>query len=108
MKKSHPMPLPQPIIVNHYKITHVIIGQHYLEKHAQYMNDQVILNLVLALDGGVFKADSTSGNIEYFVSDIQIKEVVKNKIYRLVWLFEGDCLEIIGVINAFRVKRKKK
>lgn len=108
MKKSRPILLPQPITVNNHKITHVIIGRHYLEKHSRYMNDGIVLNLVMALDDKLFTADSITGSVEYFVSDIQLKGAEKSRTYRLVWIFEGDFLEIVGVINAFRTKRKKK
>ncbi len=108
MKKGRPISLPQPITVNNHKVTHVIIGRHYLEKHSRYMNDGIILNLVMALDQKLFTPDSITSNIEYFVSDIQLKSEEKNRTYRLVWIFEGDYLEIVGVINAFRIKKKKK
>jgi len=40
---------------------------------------------------------------------IQFKnEAGTTKIYRLIWLFEGDFLEVIGVINAYRIRKKKK
>ncbi len=108
MKKSRPISLPQSILVNDHKVTHVIIGRHYLEKHGRYMNDDIIVNLVMALDGKQFPEDSITDQIKYFVSDIQIKSDEKIKTYRLVWIFEGNCLEIVGVINAYRVKGKKR
>ena len=108
MKKSPLLCLPQPITVNNLKVTHVIIGRHYLEKHSRYMNDSIVINLVMALDEKLFTPDSTTGDVEYFVSDIQLRNAEKNRTYRLVWLFEGDLLEIVGVINAFRARRKKK
>jgi hypothetical protein len=97
-----------PITVNDHIITGVIIGQHYKENHAESRNDVIILQLILALDEKIFTADSTSKGIEYYVSDIQLQnEERKNKYYRLIWLFEGNQLEIIGVINAFRIKKAK-
>lgn len=73
------------------------------------MNDEIIIQLVQCLDEKSFDPDSTSKGIEYFVTDVQLKnELNKIKNYRLIWLFEGDQLEIIGVINAFRVKKAKK
>lgn len=67
------------------------------------------MQLVLSLDGKNFETDSSTKGIEYFVSDIQIQnEERKAKAYRLIWLFEGEYLEIIGVINAFRISKIKK
>jgi hypothetical protein len=109
MKKSPLIPLKVPITVNYILITGVIIGQHYKEKHAESINDELVIQLVLSLDEKSFEADSSSRGIEYYVSDIQLKnDNHKIKNYRLIWIFEGHRLEIIGVINAFRVKRTKK
>ena len=64
--------------------------------------------LCLESDEKTFDPDSTSKGIEYYVADVQFKnELNKIKNYRLIWLFEGERLEIIGVINAFRVKKTK-
>jgi hypothetical protein len=52
--------------------------------------------------------DSITAGIEYFVSDIQLKAEKKIRTYRLVWLFEGELLEIVGVVNAFRARKKQK
>lgn len=97
------------MVVNGHKITHVIIGKHYREKHAAYMTDELVLDLVQVLDGKNFEPDSTSKGIEYYAADIEIfNQKSKVKFYRIVWLFEGNFLEIIGVINAYRVKKRKK
>jgi len=89
-------------------VTGVIIGQHYKDNHAESMNDEIIIQLVQCLDEKTFDPDSTSKGIEYYVADVQFKnELNKIKNYRLIWLFEGERLEIIGVINAFRVKKTK-
>ena len=107
MDKSPPKSLPHPIVVNGIKITHVVIGRHYRDKHSHYMSDDLILDLVIALNGNSFDPDSIGGGIEYFVGDIQLRSESGFKIYRLIWLFEGKRLEIIGVVNAFRVKKVK-
>ena len=108
-EEIEPIKLNTPILVNELLITHVVIGRHYLEKHSSYMSDDLVLLLVQALDGRSFNSDATSKGIEYFAADIEFKaDDDKLKIFRLVWLFEGKNLEIVGVINAYRVKRKKK
>lgn len=68
------------------------------------MNDQIILQLVHSLDGGQFDMDSMTNGIEYYVADVELKE----KIYRIIWLFEGEKLEVLGVVNAYRRKKGKK
>ena len=109
MKKSSLIPFKAPIKVNNITVKGIIIGQHYKDKHSESINDEIVMMLVLSLDEKLFDPDSTSKGIEYYVTDIQLKnEEAKIKYYRLIWLFEGDHLEIIGVINAFRVKKAKK
>jgi hypothetical protein len=70
------------------------------------MNDEVILQLVAALDGHNFPVDSITNGIEYFVADIELGD--SGKVYRIIWLFEGDKMEILGVVNAYRKMRGKK
>lgn len=94
------------LTVNGHIISSVLIGRHYVEKHGSYLNDELILNLVSALDGGNFPADSITDGTEYFAADVEWGE--PPKIYRLIWIFEGDLLEILGVVNAYRRKSKKK
>ncbi len=96
----------EPIIVNGNAISSVLIGRHYEIKHGSYMNDELILQLVAELDGGSFPVDSTTAGIDYYVADIQLDEAEKT--YRLIWLFEGEKLEILGVINAYRKTTRKK
>ncbi len=96
----------QPITVNGHGINSVLIGCHYQINHGSYMNDELILQLVAELDGGDFPVDSTTASIDYYVADIQLAEA--DKTYRLIWLFEGKKLEILGVINAYRKTKRKK
>lgn len=94
------------VTVNNHSITEVLIGRHYLEKHSSYMNDEIILQLVAALDGYSFPADSVTNGVEYFVADIELGD--SGKVYRIIWLFEGEKMEVLGVVNAYRRKRSKK
>ncbi len=93
------------LTINENHVTTVLIGRHYLLKHASSMNDALILDLVVALDGQTFPIDSASNGISYYAADIEM--VKGGKVYRIIWLFEGDQLEILGVINAYRRKMKK-
>jgi hypothetical protein len=63
------------------------------------------MELILSLDGGTFQPDSTSDGIEYFVADVELGNPIK--VYRIIWLFEGESLEVIGVVNAYRRNNKK-
>ncbi|HXH76004.1 MAG TPA: hypothetical protein VNJ08_13620 [Bacteriovoracaceae bacterium] len=94
------------VTVNNHSISEVLIGRHYLEKHSSYMNDEIILQLVTALDGHVFPVDSITNGVEYFIADIELGKL--EKIYRIIWLFEGKKMEILGVVNAYRKKGSKK
>ncbi len=100
-----PTKYPLSVVINGKQVRTVLIGRHYLIKHSSYMNDAIILGLVEALDGLTFPVDSTSKGIEYFAADIL--EETSKKIYRLVWFFENDRLEILGVVNAYRRHTRK-
>ena len=92
-------------VINNHNVSTVLIGRHYLIKHSKDMNDDLILQIISALDGLTFPVDSTTNGIDYFVADVEFG--VPEKIYRIIWLFEGDKMEILGVVNAYRRKRSK-
>ena len=109
MKVTKPKKYRLDLTVNNHQITTVLIGQHYRIKHGHYMNDKLILDLIMALDGGKFSVDSIASGIEYFAADVVHGGDYNNKrIYRLIWLIEGEYLEVIGVINAYRRRKKVK
>ena len=93
------------VTINGNNITTVLIGRHYLKKHARDLNDSLILELVFALNGLSFPVDSSTDDIDYYVADIQLEST--GKIYRIIWLFEGENLEVLGIINAYRRSKKK-
>jgi len=103
---SRPKQYSFKIVVNGNHINTVLIGRHYLLKHSSYMNDELILQLVISLDGGTFPVDSTTDGVEYFAADVEIGN--PEKIYRIIWLFEGRSLEVLGVINVYRSKKKRR
>lgn len=95
---------PLKIVINGRKLNRVIIDQHYKEKHADSINDQLILELVKEIDGRIFPVEEVHGEFQYFT----IQRVVKtDKPYRLVLLI---CMtdDYLGVFNAFRVDRRPK
>lgn len=97
------------ITVNRHEIKAVRIAKHYELKHGHYLNDTLILELVQSLDGEEFQADSKSKGIEYFAADVvHIGTDTKKNIYRLIWIFEGDAIDVLGIVNAYRRKTLKK
>ena len=72
-------------------------------------NDELILELVMALDGGHYQTDSTTAGVEYFAADVlhENRQGAK-RTYRVIWLLEGDIFAVLGVVNAYRRKSRKK
>jgi len=91
-----------PVVVNGVRISKVVIDPHYEEKHGKTINDDLILALVAELNGRVELPDSRYGEYSYFATLVEHKD----KQYRLVWLLEDHAI-YIGVINAYRDRRKK-
>ena len=86
------------IVVNKTKITKVIIDPHYEDKHAESIDDQIILELVNRLDGKSFQPESVKSPYSYYVAE---KMELNNKPYKLIWLLEDNKM-YIGIINAYR------
>lgn len=90
------------ININGRNLNRVIIDQHYKEKHAESVNDQLILDLIQTLVGRTFPIEEVHGEFQYFTVEPVLKD---NSPYRLVLLI---CIsdDYLGVINAFRVDRR--
>ena len=86
------------ITVNEVLITKVIIDIHYEAKHAESVNDDIILSLVKTLEGQIFEPDDEKPPYSYFVTD---NILLNNKAYKLIWLLEDHEI-YIGVVNAYR------
>ncbi|MCB0369946.1 MAG: hypothetical protein KDD45_11050, partial [Bdellovibrionales bacterium] len=91
-----------PIVVNGIKINQVVIDSHYEEKHSDYMNVDLILKLVMQLDGRRELPDTKTDRYAYFATLIELND----KQYRLIWLLEAHAI-YIGIVNAYRDKRRK-
>jgi hypothetical protein len=93
-----------PLNINGRSLRRVLIDQHYLLKHAKSIDDQLILELVKKLNHRSFRIQSESGGFQYFAVQPVSHET---KHYRLVLVLciAGDYL---GVINAFRIKKRPK
>lgn len=80
----------------------VQIDQHYRENHPE-MSDELILELVKMLDGDVAYFEKENENFYYFKVEPLEHQY---RPYRLVFLTHKRD-NYLGVINAFRVGRKK-
>jgi hypothetical protein len=85
------------ITVNGNTYSEVVIDPHYEEKHSEHINDELILALVMRLDGRRELPDSSRDEFNYYVTIVDLHQ----KAYRLVWLLEDNTV-YIGVVNAFR------
>ncbi len=94
---------PLNIIINEQEITRVIIDQHYKKKHGD-LDDMMIVEMVKNLDGLIFPIEETLGEFQYFRVEPLYHD---DKPYRLILLF---CVsdDFLGVVNAFRVPRRKR
>jgi hypothetical protein len=91
------------LIFNERLIFKVVIDQHYKQKHPD-ISDELILELVKMLDGLRLNFDSENFAFEYYKEE---SLVYNNQPYRLVFLIpKGE--DYLGIINAFRVRRKIK
>jgi hypothetical protein len=88
--------------INGRCLSHIVIDQHYAEKHVE-MNDELILELVKTLDGGNFVIENVKDGFEYFTVEPVIHEDNPYRLVLVICIFD----DFLGVVNAFRVRRKK-
>jgi hypothetical protein len=85
----------------HY--TRVVISNHFEDKHAGHISDELILALCACIDGSFAEASPTSkpSNFAYY----KLEPVIyKGKNYRLILTIDLTKHNYLGVVNAFRVK----
>ncbi len=89
------------IWINGRAYNKVVIDQHYKEKHAESINDELILELLEKLNGETIPIEFEHGEFQYLT-----REVLRgDRPYRLILVI--DIFEsYLGVINAFRVDRR--
>ncbi len=76
----------------------MIIDPHYELRHRGSMSDALIVEMVLGLDQGIFVPNHVDdAGYQYFTIDTWLRD----KTYRLVWLFPPN-KEYLGVVNAYR------
>ncbi len=87
------------ITINARSLSKVRIDPHYETKHADVMNDSLILDLVRTLNGRRIESDHASASKwEFYCMD---PLYFGGKTYRLIWCLHPD-ESYVGVINAFR------
>ena len=91
-----------PILVNRITVSKVVIDSHYEEKHSDYMDDGLIVDLVKKLDGRIETPQEVDEEYSYFATLVNYEQ----KQYRLIWLLEDGAI-YIGVLNAYRDDRKE-
>lgn len=87
------------IIVNGILITKAVIDSHYEKKHSESVNDEIIKELVGALNGKFFVPDAQTNQFSYFVTESRDS---RDKRFKLIWLLE-EHETYIGVVNAYRI-----
>ncbi len=90
---------PLKITINGRMVNRVVIDQHYRENHAESVTDELILELVKELDGGIFPIEKIVDEFEYFAVEPVVYE---DRPYRIILVL---CIsdDYLGVINAFRI-----
>jgi hypothetical protein len=89
-------------MINGVRVTQVVIDPHFEKKHSASVNDELIIKLVLKLDGRKELAETKSGRYSYFATLIELS----SRRYRLIWLLEDHAV-YVGVINAYRDRRRR-
>jgi hypothetical protein len=91
------------LTLNDRTLTRVIIDQHYKEKHSDSVNDDLILDLVKTLDGKTIPVDNERDGFQYFKAEPVVADKKPFRLVLVMCIFD----DYLGVINAFRVQRKK-
>ncbi len=90
------------ICLNDEELTPVIIDSHFLKNHSD-MNYETIISLVRKLEGKFIVPEKTDGEWTYYRIEPIYFELNP---YRLI-LVTKEGYSFLGVVNAFRVSRKR-
>lgn len=88
---------------NHKHLHPLIIDSHFMDSHPN-MTFEIIVELVKTLDGGIFEAQEEKDAWSYYAIE---PTFYHGKPYRIILVTHRE-ENYLGVINAFRVKRRKK
>ena len=91
------------IMINERRLNRIVIDQHYLTKHADSMNDELILDLVKSIDGGFYDVESEDSLFQYLVAEPVFN---MKRPYRLVMVI-ALYSDYLGIVNAFRINKKR-
>ncbi len=94
----------QNIVFNGRVYLHILISDHYGDRHSD-ISDDLILQLCSKIDGLRAEPDTVDckGFAYYKVEPVFIDSFP----YRLILTIDLQNHDYIGVVNAFRVKRKR-
>ncbi|OFZ18861.1 MAG: hypothetical protein A2Z20_02545 [Bdellovibrionales bacterium RBG_16_40_8] len=91
------------ITINGRKLNRVIIDQHYKTKHSATVDDRKILELVKTLNNEILPIDREEDGYQYFRVEPVIIDKSPHRLVLVIYIHD----DFLGVINAFRVKRRK-
>lgn len=79
----------------------LIIDQHYKRKHSATITDEIIVALMMSLDGRSYDPQHIhASGFSYFVNDDLLYQ---GRRYKLIWLTHLN-ENYVGVVNAYRRK----
>ena len=90
----------ETIKINNRDIGKVIIDEH-TDKHADHINDELILKLIQILDKTKQIPEESKKGFDYFVNILNHQ----GSKYKLVWVLEENEI-YIGVITVFKDRRE--
>lgn len=73
------------------------------ENHSESISDDLILNVVKTIDGRFFEVAEELGDFQYFKTEPVYFDDKPYRLIFLLYLYEDS----LGVINCFRVPRRK-
>lgn len=85
------------LVLNEIFVSKVIIDSHYELKHKESINDELIIEILLQMNGFSFEVEDRRQPFSYFSATWQYA----GKFYRIVWLLE-DNETYVGIINVYR------
>ena len=91
-------------VINNHQIKRLIVSNHYKKKHSKYISDELIIKLIEKyLDGESFYDGKKQGIWEYFVLE---PLPYQSKRYKLVWLFNENMPDFLGIVNCCYSNKK--
>ncbi len=86
-------------------LTKIVVSQHYKEKHSDITDELILSMLELKVNGTPVDAEDEANEDGFQYFKIEQLEF-QNLYYRLI-LVTCETEDYLGVVNAFRVEKKK-